>query len=385
MKSLFLILNILLPLTIYSQSSREATIALPQGFGIELLNSNGSSGILNNTYNISAMNPAAISQLQNLSLGLSYQFQTNIPDAYALDISTHRVYNYLPQSIGGAYHYNQFSFGVGAGQKYNGSFEYGPILSIDPDSTGGIYTPELSNILHYYSLIAAYSFKDLFERNSELSFGLKYNLNSFYTFEKILDFEESSSMWGSNFEIGTLYKFNYEQEKEIIFGLAYKSVASLEKNDEPALIVTTGIPGSVPGSGTYTVASPGKTILELPAEFDFDFAIQTTDKWTFTVSFKDVFWNGVQDNIKNQPEFSASGIYDMNKSNAISLGVFYTNKVYETDVFDMNGKFEALFMTAGISLNINFLNVDIALADSHLFSGEYRKQTIGKIALGIQL
>ena len=51
----------------------------------------------------------------------------------------------------------------------------------------------------------------------------------------------------------------------------------------------------------------------------------------------------------------------------------------------MNDELYAVFITAGLSFQINFLKVDLALADSHLFSGDLWKQTIGKIGLGIQL
>jgi hypothetical protein len=42
-------------------------------------------------------------------------------------------------------------------------------------------------------------------------------------------------------------------------------------------------------------------------------------------------------------------------------------------------------MTAGFKFNYDNFSVDLAIADSHLFSGDYRKQTIGKLSLGINL
>ncbi len=45
----------------------------------------------------------------------------------------------------------------------------------------------------------------------------------------------------------------------------------------------------------------------------------------------------------------------------------------------------AFFIIAGLNAAYSFFDIDLAIADSHLLSGDFRKQTIGKITLGIQL
>ena len=84
MKILVIIISVFFLLESYSfgqRSNGREVVLFPQGFGIELLNSKGTSGIFNNISNLSAMNPATINQFENLSIGLSYQFQTSISDA----------------------------------------------------------------------------------------------------------------------------------------------------------------------------------------------------------------------------------------------------------------------------------------------------------------
>ena len=103
------------------------------------------------------------------------------------------------------------------------------------------------------------------------------------------------------------------------------------------------------------------------------------------MSVADVFWKTSGENIRNQIEFSSSFTYSFNPTTTGSLGFYYTDYGYTINYFDINGNMYALFLTAGISFNINIINVDLALADNHIYAGAFREQTIGKIALGLAL
>ena len=119
MKNLFWVL---IALFIFSSNSfsgdvsRQGTSAksqfnYPSGYGIRLLNSLGNSGIENSTANLGFMNPASIANLQNYSIGLTYQVSTPVYFPKPLeDMSMPRVYNFIPQSFGAVYHYDDFSF-----------------------------------------------------------------------------------------------------------------------------------------------------------------------------------------------------------------------------------------------------------------------------------
>jgi hypothetical protein len=386
MKTLIITVTIFSCFFVYPQGYVYHVLIFPQSFGIEQLNSNGTSGLINNVSNISALNPASIQQLEHLSVGLSYQFQTNIPDAWRYEIGTKRVYNYLPQSLGGVYHYKDFTFGIGAGQKYNGSIDIGPIMVTtvqDPDGTGQTFTPEFENMLQYYSVVAAYNFRDLLTEDSELILGVKYNLNRFKVYERIDALSFDDNLWGSNLEIGTQFTFDYYQETKISLGLSFKTLTSLDNGNDQELTAQPVIPGS--RGGIYTAAVPQKAVLDLPSEAAFEFVLQPAQNYRITGSIKEIFLNNTFSNQKNQPELSSSFIYNFEKSFSGSVGIYFTDRRYDEDVLNINGDLTAFFITTGASFNINFLNVDIALADSHLFSGKYRKQTIGKVALEISL
>jgi len=378
-----------IPQTIYANLPREYEIFLiPQGYGIKLLNSKGTSAIINNVSNISALNPASIQQFKDLSFGLSYQFQTDIPSAYAFDIGTSRVYNYLPQSFGGVYKYENFSFGIGIGQRYNGTMDLGKIeiTSVaDPDGTGEFYEPTYERTLQNFSFATSYNFKDLLTENSDLSIGLRYNFNRLYNYERIGNIHAEGTIFGSNAEIGVFYKTKFEKDKNIFLGVSYSIITELEGEMKYESDNELFDPDPSDSNFYAIEAQPFTAKARIPDELHFDFGIEATGNLQLNSSIIEIFWNNSAENVRNQIEFSSSVVYSFNLSLKGSFGFYYTDRNYIDDVLDINGKMDALFFTAGLSFDVSIFNVDLALADSHLYSGEFRKQTIGKIALEISL
>ena len=67
-----------------------------------------------------------------------------------------------------------------------------------------------------------------------------------------------------------------------------------------------------------------------------------------------------------------------------SIGLLTSQKKYNDidKYFHTDENLAAIFLTLGSEINVSNLVIDISLADSHLFSGDWRKQTIGKIGAG---
>lgn len=380
-----LISNLIIP-----QSLRDRNAALvPQGYGIELLNSWGSSGIINNVANISSMNPASIYKLKNLSLGLSYQFQTNLDTAWIAGIGTSRILNYIPQSLGGVVHYENFSFGIGFSQKYNGSLDIGPIEITtvnNPNGTGEYYYPKFENTIQSYTLSAAYLFKNTFTKNNNLSIGLTYSLNNFHSLESISTITANASALGSNLELGVHYDIKINEEQRIAIGTSYTTSVRI-RNEIEYEGISTLIPGTIRGDSlNYQINTLSYSILlNVPSEWSFDIYFKPLLNLEFIGRINNIFWDNTTDNVKDQLEISTSAIYTFNSTTNASFGLYYTGKDFVEDYFDINNKLYALYFLGGISFQINFLNVDLVVADSHLFSGDYWKQTIGKIGFGIIL
>ncbi len=99
-----------------------------------------------------------------------------------------------------------------------------------------------------------------------------------------------------------------------------------------------------------------------------------------------MFWKTETNDLKDQIEFSVSTVYKINEMFTTSIGYYNTNYQYENNYYSqLNSELNSFFITAGLRLNIQNYYVDFAIADSHLFSGDFRKQTIGKLAVGITL
>jgi hypothetical protein len=399
MKSLLSLFLIFAFVNLYPQSAQNRSetniILFPQGFGIEQLNSKGTSALLNNVANINGLNPAAINQFENLSLGVTYQFQTDIPEAFVADIGLSRAYNYLPQSFGGVYRIdklpfglvNRLTLGLGFAQRYNGILEMKPIpiTTINqPDGTGEFITYNEKQMLQYYSLISAFTIQNFFDEKSELTIGFKYNLNRFSERVENSTLIEGTVL-GSNFEAGINYVYNFKNERNISFGVSYKNKLEMKDQMRSEGETVTGITQDTSRGPTYYTFAPLSVIVKFPAEINFDLIYQHSSGVKITGSLRYINWSEINSNVNNQPEYSLSLIYPINGSVETSIGFYHSDYTYKENLFSLTDQMEALYLTAGLSFNIQLLNIDVALADSHFYSASKRKQTIGRIGIGIVL
>lgn len=203
-------------------SSGYISLPIPSGFGIKNLNSLGNSGLINSTSNLGFMNPASIGSLQHLTIGLTYQVNSPVYFPEPSDqINYDRVYNFIPQSFGAVYKYDNFIFGLSIGQEFNSKLDFGeiPVTSGQyPDGTGEYYTPVFEDMIENYSLSTAYNFgKSVFDI-AEVSLGIRYTLNRFHVYEKILYAEIEQATFASSIDAGILLKL-----EEMQFGLYFNS------------------------------------------------------------------------------------------------------------------------------------------------------------------
>lgn len=85
MKISFIGVLCFLSINCYSQSTSIDWLVPPQGFGIPYLNSTGNSAIINDVTSIGVINPASISNFDNLSFGISFQINPEINKGWLND------------------------------------------------------------------------------------------------------------------------------------------------------------------------------------------------------------------------------------------------------------------------------------------------------------
>jgi len=396
MKKIFLFILVVSVISIYPQRSSMDynTITAPAGYTLGLLNESGTSGISNNVSNITFINPAAINEFNSYSFGFSYQVQSKIDEGWVLDIGISRSNNFIPQSVGVVIPLNSMRFGIGMGQIYNASLDIGEILVttiINPDGTGESFTPIIETTVQNYSLLFSYSFEKLFAANSDLTMGLKLNLNrlnqneSFYPF-----YDFSESVYKESWAVGAIYKIKYDENKSLRFGLAFESEILFNKAIEINVESpdTTGIIGVNRPPNFYIISRNFNLTGKVPARLMFDTDFTIFQQLKVLGNITNIFWSGISDEYQNQLEFSGSVVYSFSNTISSSIGAFYTNRKLKDDKDDFFGyqnKLYALFLTAGLNVKYSFLAVGLAIADSHLASSNTRKQTIVKIIVGVNI
>lgn len=366
-------------LTLAQTNTREGPTVisfLPQGYGIKLLNSSGTSSIFNDVSNLGFMNPASISEFENYSLGFSYQFNTSIDEAWIADFGTSRVYNFYPQSAGGIVKWNDFSFGLGFGQKYNGTLDIDPIEVAtieDPDGTGEFFEVKQETMIHSYSITAAYSFKELLRSSNDLTLGFRYSLNYLNRYDEIWQVTGSATDYSSNIAAGLNYKIIFDDQRKLIIGAFYESKTYFDAQyevDNPSIIIYDP-------EDTNHVLIPAEQsdnflIHDLPEELRFDMAFDAATDLKLLANLTSVFWETETNFLKDQIGFSASAVYKINEMFTPSLGFYITDCEYTDSFYSrLNEGLNALFITAGLKLNHDNFSADFAIADSHLFSGDY--------------
>lgn len=378
MKTLLTIFFLVILENGFAQSIGNTIPLIPQGNTMNLLNGYGSSALFNDVANISSINPAALDRYTNISLGFSYQTESKLNKSWIGDIGSERINKIIPQSFGFVYSLDDLKLGLSMYQKYNRAFVIGSIKKTteeSPDGTGELYTPEFKSTINNYSLSMAYTFNELFPE-ADLSVGFRMGLNYLHYYEKIMVLELDESLSSTDYSIGVVYTAK-KDNNYLRFGLFYESELHYNKLTNykvtnPPVVV---IPGSV---NNHIFINNVKIVANLPSTLRFDFDISTIENIKLLGSISNVFWSKIESNVQNQIEFSGSAVYFVSDTFSPSLGFFYTDRKQDEDYSEINKNMNVFFITAGMVLKYDNFNINLTLADSHLFSGEWRKQTIFK-------
>lgn len=388
MKKLVLFLAIICSSIAIAQNNDTQAIIAPQGFGINLLNSSGNSSIDNHISNIGFMNPASLSNFDNYSFGLSYQLNSDLDEGWIAGIGVKRINDLMPQSAGAVIKLDDFSFGLGFGQKYNAELLFDPIpitTTTNPDGTGEFINVEYRTRVQSYSLSASYSFSEIFGESSSLEIGFRYSYNHLNFYEKLWEMTINESDNLGSYAVGFQYSNRISNNRMLRVGFSYEIEPDYEKVYEyDNGLIYVYDPDSTGRIPAY-INSKYNLVGSVPDKFNLDVSADLSESFRLNAMITGVLWEADNDYIKNQLEFSASGIYRINEMFAPSFGFYYTDKNFDEDFFDINEKMDALFFIGGLRFNYDILSADLAIADSHLFSGDFRKQTIGKLAIGVQL
>lgn len=354
-------------------------IYLPQGFIIDGLTGYGyNKPTLSTITTFNNSNPACIYDFENLNIGLSYQYETKINEAWIADIGHSRAYPFIPQSFGFVYHFDRFKFGFGISQIYNSEKDYGEMYGtiVWPDEDGYkevVLYPERRELVFKNSATLAFNLENLKKIiPGNLIFGIQYSYNYLkyeqkYNNTYFSDIDED--IFASNFSIGIRYDYQKNKTPIARIGIYYDTETEFNKkkayNDESVRFV-----GFIPG------------------KFHLGFLFKCNPSFYFSGNLSVLFWENIDrkySNKLNSSELSGTIGYRFNKSLNLSLGIFSTNQRYENNdsFFDLDRMNADYFFCGLVYTNSSFL-FELVLADSHMLSDEWRKHTILKFGLGYE-
>lgn len=344
-----------------------------QGFPIGSMSGFGSSGILNNVSNLSALNPAALSSFDRCSAGFSYEYSSEVEQEGRLytTVKAKRPVSPLPQSVGLVVPYDNFRFGIAMSRYYNIDLT-SRFSSINSD----FGSPEwnYSAGIEQYSAIASYAVQ-----NTGLALGLGFNLNSFhqkqqddlmiyYAYSSMYTkYEYENPLYSTNWHMGALYKFDLSNENYLKLALAYESAFKYDNDFTISY-------GDDRFSHKYNVTA------KLPGRLKFDTEMKVRNDLRLLASVSETFWKNANEKSGNIIFSSLGGLYNLNAGSAVSFGAALSDNVS----FGKGGNNDIVYLYAGINTYYKFLNFDLSVADSHVSKNEAFKQTLVKFALGFR-
>ncbi len=379
-----IVLFLFFPFVVYSQGDRgriDPANNIPFFVQGIVLDGYNVYGILNTTLstisNMSDVNPASLVDHQSPAIGFSMQFDSKIDREVIplVDAGQQRANPWLPQSFNFVYPKGDFRFGMGFHQKYNQYFDFDLIITTPNDPTGGeAIKATFETNLYTGSGVASYSFPSPFHKSHQATLGFQLNLNYLRDFETLRELYAKATDIALGWTLGLRYDFNDRFKANIAFDKE-NTFSGTPKTNRSLVTLEDSSFVQIPVEQRFIANYPDKLKLGL--------LVKITDQIWLTNNFAITFWNDINENIKNQPEFSGNFIFNITSTFTTSIGIYYTNNQTISDFFRVES--DLLFLNGGLKIDIKKLTLEMSIADSHLGSSENREQTIVKFGTGITL
>lgn len=367
--------------------------------GLVLENLSSFGFVQNSNYaieNISSSNPASLINFDSALVGISYQYVSMQNPGWFGDIMHKRAYPLLPQSVGAVYPLNNLRIGIGISQRYNSLLDYGEMnvtTFAQPDGTGETFTAKDETFVIAFSNLYSYSFPSLFHKNDLLSLGLQFNLDRMDYLAKIWHTEGKAGGFKTSYTVGLHYKFEKRLHPGLFeIGFFFEKGSSFKKelkeNNTGNLILADPDTSNAHRPNNYYPVTKFDIIVKTPDKLNYGFIYSPESLLHFSLNSRTVYWSKVRTGWKNCPEFSCSVIFDYSKTARFSFGLISSNPQVDESIFnskEINENMKAIYTTVGVHVERNNFIYDFVLADSHNYSGAWRKHTILKGAIAIKI
>lgn len=367
--------------------------------GLVLENLSSLGFVQNNNYaieNISSSNPASLINFDSALVGISYQCVSTQNPGGQGDIMHKRADPLLPQSLGAVYRLDNLRIGIGVSQRYNSLLDFGEMkvtTIAQPDGTGETFTATDKTLVIAFSNLYSYSFPSLFHKNDLLSLGLQFNLDRMDYLAKIWHTEGKAGGFNTSFSVGLHYKFEKRLHPGLFeIGFFFEKGSSfkeeLKTNNVLNLVLVDVEIDTSQHLNPVILPRIFDLITKTPDKINYGFIYSPESMLHFSLNSRTVYWNKIRSGWKNCSEFSCSIIFDYSKTARFSFGLLSSNPQIEDNVYNsktINENMKAIYVTLGLHIEKHRFIYDFSLADSHNYSGAWRKHTILKGAIAIKL
>jgi long-subunit fatty acid transport protein len=247
---------------------------------------------------------------------------------------------------------------------------------VDPQNPAGYveyHDAVKKNAIFSVSMLASHQFINLLSKGDGLSVGLQMNINSLRIMESVFDLRTKLNDEAVNWKFGLGYTYHNQSIEKLQFGITYESKINFSGyyEDNGALIAPPGAV-KVPSLLTY------------PAKLNLGFLLESTSVLSIYNDFAYNFWEDMNSFHKNKLDVSGGIVLRAISDISVSIG-YYLSESYVSDELVSPVHSDEVFISGGLILTYGQADVHLVLADSHFFSGENSKQTIGKMGIGLSL
>lgn len=325
--------------------------------------------------NIASVNPASIADFSRTSVGMSFLFATKIDSAVGgIAVSLDRVNPLLLQAFGAVIPYKNLRFGLGFNQKYSGSLGYEETFQTFPDSASEIFNLLFETYVYSGSGIIAYSLPRFISVDHGLSLGLQINVDFLKRHEEAPRLSAEGKDQNITWKAGVRYRFLDLLQSSIAFEKGSDFSGTIKYSGEAVL--------QHPDSGFIFQPLENKFTAKLPDRLLMGLAFKISGKIRLANDFTYIYWEKINSLQKNQLDISGNFYFLPSEKLSLSAGFYSTRR----EVKDLNTSDDnAFFLSAGILARIKSAEIEAVLADSHLFSSDTRKQTLGRLSVGFSL
>ncbi|HMB92603.1 MAG TPA: hypothetical protein VKP65_17250 [Rhodothermales bacterium] len=379
------------------QQNASSLFLLPQGNALSSLSGSGFGNIVQlHPSDVATGNPAALTLLTQPSIAVSLQYGTTIDNAWIESVNWQysRLNDVLPQSAGMVYPYKGWRLGLGYAQHYSANNQRGPIQVTTETSDLAYYSLEETR-LHAVEPALAYTQEGILSPRDAWTIGIRAGLHLF-THDTQLD--ESYFKWNlhsPSWTIGTSYVWHTNDNRYVRAGLFYQDNVTLEGkassfSKDVARIVL--LPGSNSENPATVLIEPPAIQVAWPARLGGGVSGEPLPGLTLSAEVQRVFWQQAEEqyHYKDQTEFSVNAHYAFSKAISGTIAFHQAGRDYPQDIrnpevafFGFDDAMQARYLALGGVVQWSNLQLDLAVADSHLFSSEKNQQTLLEIGLAV--